>query len=427
MAGSLNNAKVASFDGKLYLMTNDGTSVKVFDVTDGTVTQLGSAISVGYANSYAMTDATHMIVADGGSFSPKTSAALKFYEYVSDEWVLKSSLDYSARNLSTATVGNKCLLLAESASSGVAGKLFDVSDGKTEEVSGFSVLTGTEGATLSSDGSSFYIVRCDTASSSVSVHTSKDGLTWSQLGDALTSIGDASGATFVNGKAYIVTASQQGGAASLRYHEPASTEGTYDVSMYKGGSDDAGSWTYPTKDGYAFAGWYSDSDCTEAYAATTGQAYARFVPVTELVSCTGADLRGELEPTYGYERTTLRFCYQFAAPSGSTSAAASWWCKNAKTGGTKSVPAANYWLAGGDSVVANVALTGIERDGSKSSYDSAYELKGRISYVTADGTEVSVEQAEASSASVAQVASSIASGSCASAADKAYANGILAE
>ncbi len=197
-----------------------------------------------------------------------------------------------------------------------------------------------------------------------------------------------------------------------------------DVSAYKPSSDSS-KWTYPTKDGYAFAGWYTDETCSTAYTETSGQAYARFVPVSDLVSYTGAGLRDEYKATDGYDRTTLRFCYEFSAPSGSIVGDASWWWKNGNSGYEEEVSVENYWLSGGDSIVANLALTGIRRNGAKSTYQGVYQIRGKISYVTADGTEVSVEEAAANSASVAQVASAISSGSCASSAEREYAKGIL--
>ncbi len=416
-SSSFYDAKAAAYDGKLYLLVNDGTTVTLYDASSDAVSQVGAAVNANLVFSYAMIDATHLLVADGGS----APAALKLYELQSGSWTSAQSSSFSARAVSVATVGAKRLLLAESARFNVAGKLFDVSNGTLSELS-FNVLTGTETATLSSDGSSFYIVRCN--NSTVNVYTSKDGTSWTTLGDEISNIGCASGAVFLNGKAFLVTASQTGGSASLRYHESAAAEGFYDVSMFKNGSDSS-AWTHPTKDGYAFAGWYAGETCEAAYTGTTGYAYARFVPVSELISYTGAGLRDELKATYGYDRTTLRFCYAFSAPSGSTSASASWWWKNGKSGLEGETAASSYWLSGGDSMVANLAMAGIRRAGDNSTYQGVYQVRGRLSYTTCDGTPVTAEQAEASKASVEGVASAICSGSCASSAERQYAKEIL--
>ena len=52
-----------------------------------------------------------------------------------------------------------------------------------------------------------------------------------------------------------------------------------DISEYRTGNKEE--WTYPTKEGYVFAGWYSDSSCAKEYALSesdvSGGAYAKFV------------------------------------------------------------------------------------------------------------------------------------------------------
>ena len=52
-----------------------------------------------------------------------------------------------------------------------------------------------------------------------------------------------------------------------------------DISEYRTGNKEE--WTYPTKEGYVFAGWYSDSSCAKEYALSESDvsegAYAKFV------------------------------------------------------------------------------------------------------------------------------------------------------
>ena len=50
-------------------------------------------------------------------------------------------------------------------------------------------------------------------------------------------------------------------------------EGYYDVSEYKSTTP----YTYPTKAGKIFAGWFTDDTCIEPYTGTTGLAYAKFI------------------------------------------------------------------------------------------------------------------------------------------------------
>ena len=195
----------------------------------------------------------------------------------------------------------------------------------------------------------------------------------------------------------------------------------YEVSDYKQGTDPA-SWTAPTLDGYAFAGWYSDEACTETFTATSGQAYARFVPVSGLVRFTGCSLRDD---GAGPDAATLRFCYEFAVPGGCRLSGAGWRATNAKTGNSADFSMKSYWLSGGDAAVANLTLVGIKRDGEKSSFSSEYSVLGSVSYTTPDGTAVSAPEASAHAKSVLGAAADTVSGGAASEAAVAYAQTIL--
>lgn len=197
-----------------------------------------------------------------------------------------------------------------------------------------------------------------------------------------------------------------------------------DVSIYKDGPSSS-SWTAPSKDGYAFAGWYSDEACTQVYAGTRGQAYARFVPVTELVGFQGCTLRNDGQ---GADVANLRFCYEFAVPSGSTLDKMGWDWSMSETGRSGYTTVKSYWLAGGGSARANVVLTGIARSNpGHSTFSSAYSLLGKISYVTADGTRAEAAEPEWRSATVNDVASAIVAGGMGSSADKAYARAIISK
>lgn len=80
------------------------------------------------------------------------------------------------------------------------------------------------------------------------------------------------------------------------YVPVANTDGTYGVKLPEGAyalqdyrSGDQASWTYPTQDGMAFAGWYKDASFTTACTASDveGAAYAKFVPITNLLQFKG--------------------------------------------------------------------------------------------------------------------------------------------
>ena len=199
-----------------------------------------------------------------------------------------------------------------------------------------------------------------------------------------------------------------------------STVEQLDVSNYKKTSDSS-TWTAPARDGYAFAGWYSDEGCAQVYTGTSGRAYARFVPVSGLIRFQGCSLRNDGE---GADVANLRFGYEFTIPSGSSLERMGWYCYTPSSAEPHDVAARNYWLAGGGSARSNIVLTGIKRSGS-STFSSTFSLLGRVSYVTADGTRVETAEPERRSATVNDVASAIVSGGMGSSADKAYANAII--
>ena len=195
-----------------------------------------------------------------------------------------------------------------------------------------------------------------------------------------------------------------------------------DVSKFKTSSDSS-TWTAPARNGYAFAGWYSDEGCAQVHTGTSGTAYARFVPVSGLVGFQGCSLRNDGQ---GADVANLRFSYEFKLPSGSTLEKMGWDWSMSETGRTGHATAQSYWLAGGGSAKANIVLTGIARSNpGHSTFSSSYSLRGKISYVTADGTRVETAEAEWRTATVNDVASSIVLGGMGSSADKAYASAIL--
>ena len=90
-------------------------------------------------------------------------------------------------------------------------------------------------------------------------------------------------------------------------------DGTYGVKLPDGAcalqdyrSGEQGSWTYPTQEGMAFAGWYKDAafktPCTES--DVEGAAYAKFVPVTNLLQFKGGSLRMDIGNPDGFPGKT---------------------------------------------------------------------------------------------------------------------------
>ena len=93
-------------------------------------------------------------------------------------------------------------------------------------------------------------------------------------------------------------------------------EGAYLLQDYRNG--DQASWMYPTQKGMAFAGWYKDAAFTTACTASDvgGAAYAKFVPITDLLQYKGGSLRMDVaQPS---ELTWLRFGYTMSLPEGAS-------------------------------------------------------------------------------------------------------------
>ncbi len=83
--------------------------------------------------------------------------------------------------------------------------------------------------------------------------------------------------------------------------EPVFTEAVADISAYR----TEGAYTAPEKDGYVFAGWFRDEDCTSPVAVDTvsGSAYAKWV-TEDVLSVKAQVLAGT---TAASESTDLRF------------------------------------------------------------------------------------------------------------------------
>lgn len=186
-------------------------------------------------------------------------------------------------------------------------------------------------------------------------------------------------------------------------------------------------------DDYAFAGWYKNSSFTEAYAAddASGEAYPKFVQISDLIKFEGGSLRMDWTGENDYSKTSLRFGYTMHVPAGAVLDKDSWgWSvKNPENGMTKFVKVANYWLADSNGAIANVVVSPIYRNGnaelnSTGKYSTNYESTAQIGYKTADGTDV-VAKDKLRTRSVNQVAQAITHSSFASENEMAYAKGIL--
>ena len=206
-------------------------------------------------------------------------------------------------------------------------------------------------------------------------------------------------------------------------------DGTYGVKLpdsayalqdYRTG--DQASWTYPTKDTMAFAGWYKDAEFKNACTASDveGAAYAKFVPVTNLLQFKGGSLRMDIgNPD---EFTYLRFGYTMAIPENSTFVENGWYYKKVTVSSPDDVRfvAYNNAMNNDGTVTANLVFNEVKT----SLYTANFTEKAFVKYVTVDGTTVEAVESNYQSRSVIDVADAILEHPMASKAEKEYAQKI---
>ena len=213
------------------------------------------------------------------------------------------------------------------------------------------------------------------------------------------------------------------------YTPAANADGTYGVKLAEGAyllqnyrTGDQASWTYPTQEGMAFAGWYKDASFTTPCTASDveGAAYARFVPITDLLKFRGGSLR--MDVTDPSTSTYLRFGYTMAVPSGVSFVENGWYVKSIKASAPEDVRrvASNKVLNSDGTVTSNLVIV----DVPTSYYKYNFGEKAFVKYVTADGTTVEVVENTYQSRSVSEVADAILAHPMASQAEKDYAKQI---
>ena len=215
------------------------------------------------------------------------------------------------------------------------------------------------------------------------------------------------------------------------YAPAANADGTYGVKLAEGAyllqdyrSGEQASWTYPTQDGMAFAGWYKDASFKTACTASDveGAAYAKFVPITDLLQYKGGSLRMDVaQPS---ELTWLRFGYTMALPEGASYVENGWYFKKVSTSQPTDVRrlANNNVLNIDGTITANLVFTGV----TTNYYSANFSEKAFVKYVTADGTTVEAVESDYQVNSVLGVADAILAHPMASKAEKDYATLIKA-
>ncbi len=240
-----------------------------------------------------------------------------------------------------------------------------------------------------------------------------------------------SGGTFVG---FDPSASPEGEGTSYLapgYVPAANADGTYGVKLAEGAyllqdyrSGEQASWTYPTQDGMAFAGWYKDASFKTACTASDveGAAYAKFVPITDLLQYKGGSLRMDVaQPS---ELTWLRFGYTMALPEGASYVENGWYFKKVSTSQPTDVrKSANIYVLNIDgTITANLVFTGV----TTNYYSANFSEKAFVKYKTADGTTVEAAESDYQVNSVLGVADAILAHPMASEAEKYYATQIKA-
>ena len=238
-----------------------------------------------------------------------------------------------------------------------------------------------------------------------------------------------SGGTFVG---FDPSASPEGEGTSYLapgYAPAANADGTYGVKLAEGAyllqnyrSGDQASWTYPTQEGMAFAGWYKDASFTTACTASDieGAAYAKFVPITDLLKFKGGSLR--MDKGVPSESTYLRFGYTKAIPEKATYIENGWYYKmlSAPTSGDRRLVAYNNALNNDGTITSNLVFNGV----AKNYYTANFTEKAFVKYMTVDGTTVEAVEDAYHSHSVSEVADAILAHPMASEAEKDYATSI---
>ena len=197
-------------------------------------------------------------------------------------------------------------------------------------------------------------------------------------------------------------------------------EGAYLLQDYRSGEQT--SWTYPTQDGKAFAGWYKDASFTTPCTArdVEGAAYAKFVNITDLLKFKGGSLR--MDKGVPSESTYLRFGYTKAIPEKATYIENGWYYKrlSAPTSGDRRLVAYNNALNNDGTITSNLVFNGV----AKNYYTANFTEKAFVKYITVDGTTVEAVEDAYHLRSVSEVADAILAHPMASEAEKDYATSI---
>lgn len=189
-------------------------------------------------------------------------------------------------------------------------------------------------------------------------------------------------------------------------------------------SGEQSSWTHPTQDGMAFAGWYRDAAFEEPCGVedVDGFAYAKFVKVADLFKFLGCSLnRSDDVPA---EHTTPRFAYIMSVPAGAALIENGWYFKKVTNPSLPDVRSVSYNnnVQTGNTVYAALTFTKV----APRLYEKKFSTKAFVKYTTADGTTVEAVEADYDAFTPAEIADAVLAHPMATQADKDYAAAIKA-
>lgn len=189
-------------------------------------------------------------------------------------------------------------------------------------------------------------------------------------------------------------------------------------------SGEQSSWTHPTQDGMAFAGWYRDAAFEEPCGVedVDGFAYAKFVKAADLFTFIGSsfNMSGNVPEQY----TTPRFSYIMSVPEGATSIENGCYFKNVSNPSLPDMrnPSSNNVVQTGGDVFTSLIFNKVP----SRFYAKKFSVKAFAKYTTADGTTVEAVEADYDAFTPAEIADAVLAHPMATQADKDYAAAIKA-
>lgn len=189
-------------------------------------------------------------------------------------------------------------------------------------------------------------------------------------------------------------------------------------------SGEQSSWTHPSQDGMAFAGWCKDAALTTPCGTsdTSGTAWAKFVKATDLFQFMGCSLN--MSGNVPAEYTTPRFSYTMSIPDGVTFIENGLYFKKVSDPTKPDVRrlSGNNVVQTGNKVLASLTFNNVQ----PKYYGKKFSTKAFVKYTTADGTTVEAVEADYDAFTPAEIADMVLAHPMATQADKDYAAAIKA-